>query len=95
MLPVRAGINYPWLHCGWDFGTPPPGYGTRAGDFELVSSDFKRLAASGVSIVRWFVLADGFVYGTGAQAPQRGRSSFQFTAEPALDPALCLEFARP
>lgn len=91
---MKAGINYPWLHCGWDFGPPPPGYGTREGDFELIASDLQRLAASGVRIVRWFVLADGFVYGTGQAAPQRRGSVFRFSAEARLEPTFFTDFAR-
>lgn len=80
---MRVGINYPWLHCGWDFGPEPPGYGPRTPRSE-VRDDLVRLAQAGVSIVRWFVLADGFAYGTGETAPRREKKGFRFTAEAEL-----------
>ncbi len=89
---MRVGINYPWLHCGWDFGPEPPGYGPRITRAELCA-DLTRLAQAGVSIVRWFVLADGFSYGVGEQAPQRERSGFRFEAGAELDPAFLDDFA--
>jgi hypothetical protein len=89
---VLVGINYPWLCCGWDFGAPPPGYGQRPALAEVVERDFLRLRAAGVEIVRWFVLADGFGYGTGVLAPQRDGGDFRFGAEARLEPALLADF---
>jgi len=91
---MKVGINYPWLHCGWDFGPTPPGYGSRAGHFETIAADLARLAACGVSIVRWFVLADGFVYGTGQHAPQRKQGQFRFGADAPLAPSFLTDFER-
>jgi hypothetical protein len=89
---VKVGINYPWLHCGWDFGPEPPGYGPRVARAEL-RADLTRLARAGVQIVRWFVLADGFVYGTGELGPQREKGTFRFTAEAALPASFVDDFA--
>lgn len=89
---MRVGINYPWLHCGWDFGPEPPGYGPRIAREEL-RADLTRLAQAGVRIVRWFVLADGFSYGTGAEAPQRERGRFRFAATAKLAPAFLDDFS--
>jgi hypothetical protein len=89
---VLVGINYPWLRCGWDFGAPPPDYGPRPALAEVVERDFVRLRAAGVEVVRWFVLADGFNYGTGALAPQRDGGDFRFRAEARLEPAFLLDF---
>jgi hypothetical protein len=88
---LRVGINYPWLHCGWDFGPEPPGYGPRTPRAEL-RADLTRLAQAGVRIVRWFVLADGFSYGTGAEAPQRERGRFRFAATTKLSPPFLEDF---
>jgi hypothetical protein len=88
---LRVGINYPWLHCGWDFGPVPPGYGPRVSREEL-RADLTRLAQAGVSIVRWFVLADGFVYGTGETAPRREKGRFRFAAEAPLAPGFVDDF---
>lgn len=89
---MLVGINYPWLRCGWDFGTPPPGYGPRPALEQVVGPDFTRLRAAGVEVVRWFVLADGFNYGTGALAPQREGADFRFGAEAPLEPAFLADF---
>lgn len=91
---MRVGVNYPWLHCGWDFGRPPPCYGSRAGHFETIASDLARLAACGVSVVRWFVLADGFVCGTGQHAPQRRGAGFRFGAELPIEQPFLDDFER-
>jgi len=88
---MKVGINYPWLHCGWDFGPEPPGYGPRRSD--EVRADLTRLAAAGVRIVRWFVLADGFTYGTALAAPRRVKGRFRFDAEARLAPGFLDDFA--
>jgi hypothetical protein len=88
---LRVGINYPWLHCGWDFGPEPPSYGPRIARAEL-RADLTRLAQAGVTIVRWFVLADGFSYGVGEQAPQRDRRGFRFDSEARLAPSFIEDF---
>lgn len=88
---MKVGINYPWLHCGWDFGPVPPGYGQRVAREEL-RADLQRLARAGVSIVRWFVLADGFVYGTGESAPPRRRGRFHCHDAPPLPAGFVADF---
>lgn len=89
---MLVGINYPWLRCGWDFGAAPPGYGARTGMAATVAHDFQRLRAAGASVVRWFILADGFSYGTGAHAPERVAAAWHFSAEPALEQAFLDDF---
>jgi hypothetical protein len=71
-----TGINYPWLNYGWDFGDPPPGWSGgqetdafRAAQRETIAKDLRAIAASGMTVVRWFLLADGLSYGTGPQRP--------------------------
>jgi hypothetical protein len=90
---VLVGINYPWLRCGWDFGAPPPGYGPRPALEEEVARDFARLRAAGVQIVRWFVLADGFTYGSGESAPRREGRGWRFAA-PELPAGFVADFER-
>ena len=72
-----TGINYPWMNYGWDFGDPPEGWtggldreAFRAAQHQMLLQDLLDLRASGMEVVRWFVLADGLVYGTGTSAPQ-------------------------
>jgi hypothetical protein len=68
---MDAGVNYPWFSYGWDFGPAPPGW--RAGSDPAwtghLSEHLRRLAAIGISVVRWFILGDGLSYGTGPDAP--------------------------
>jgi hypothetical protein len=54
-------INYPWLTYGADFGRSPWGYSGVAlqQNREAVAADFAVIRASGVSVVRWFLLCDG------------------------------------
>lgn len=85
-----TGINYPWLNYGWDFGDPPPGWSGgqeteafRAGQRETIRRDLREMAALGLNVVRWFVLADGLSYGTGASAP---REDGRFFVLPPGDP---------
>lgn len=75
-----TGINYPWLNYGWDFGDPPPGWSGgvetdafRATQREAIKRDLQALKANGMTVVRWFLLADGLSYGTGPQMPRDGR----------------------
>lgn len=72
-----TGINYPWLNYGWDFGHPPDGWSGgqdveafRAAQRATLRADLQALAQAGVTVLRWFLLADGLAYGTGASAPQ-------------------------
>lgn len=86
-----TGINYPWLNYGWDFGDPPVGWtggkepeAFRAAQRETIARDLKEIAALGMTVVRWFLLADGLSYGLGRSAPhENGR----FFVLPPGDPA--------
>jgi hypothetical protein len=102
---MQVGVNYPWLDYGWDFGLgPPPWRGNRQTPrwFDRVDEHLDRLRDLGISVVRWFILADGLTYGTGGAAPQREGASTEWRFEPpaigqdALDhfDALLTRFAR-
>jgi len=70
---VQVGVNYPWFDYGWDFGLGPPAW--RAGRnsprwYDHIDQDLQHLVDLGVSVVRWFVLADGLTYGTGDDSPR-------------------------
>jgi hypothetical protein len=70
---MRVGVNYPWLDYGWDFGLGPPAWrGARTTPrwFDHVDEHLARLRDLGISVVRWFLLADGLTYGTGDEAPR-------------------------
>jgi hypothetical protein len=69
---MRVGVNYPWLDYGWDFGLGPAAWrGSRSTPrwYDEIDQHLDRFRALGISVVRWFVLADGLTYGTGAEAP--------------------------
>lgn len=56
------GANLPWLRYGGDFGANawhPRGGLSRRTDLSEVRLQLTRLAARGVSVVRWFMLCDG------------------------------------
>jgi hypothetical protein len=60
------GLNYPWLNYGGDFGQAawPQGAWEHAGisahkSQQQVEKDFAYLRSNGISIVRWFMFADG------------------------------------
>jgi hypothetical protein len=88
---VDAGVNYPWLSYGWDFGPAPPGW--RSGNdpawVPRIGQHLRHMAALGISVIRWFILGDGLTYGTGPDAPTldrfaaRDRAGWRF-APPAL-----------
>ena len=87
-----TGINYPWLNYGWDFGDPPAGWtggqdpeAFRAAQRTVIAADLRDLAALGVTLVRWFVLADGLSYGLGTGAPH---ADGRFFVLPPRDPAI-------
>ena len=87
-----TGINYPWLNYGWDFGDPPAGWTGgkepelfRAEQRQTIAADLRDIAALGLNVVRWFVLADGLSYGLGAGAPQ---AKDRFFVLPPGDPAI-------
>jgi hypothetical protein len=55
------GINYPWIHYGWDVGKNPYG-GRQTGGFSThrmrLEKDFKMLRDHGINFVRFFLLSD-------------------------------------
>lgn len=59
--PFVVGANYPWLNYGQDFGTSAWGHNGISNPLSAVQveADFAQLRASGINVVRWFVLADG------------------------------------
>ncbi len=59
--PFVAGVNYPWLMYGGDFGGNAWGhYGvSRPESTRIVDDDFAYLEKHGVKFVRWFVFCDG------------------------------------
>lgn len=74
---LRVGINYPWIDYAWDFGIPPAAWVNpnnldqwRTKKRAQIVEDFKSFADMGLFAVRWFMLADGLSYGTGAEAPR-------------------------
>jgi hypothetical protein len=75
---LDVGVNYPWRDYGWDFGAGPPSWrGRRAEPRWLTDIDehLHRFEALGITVVRWFVLADGLTYGTEGCAPRRDPSA--------------------
>ncbi len=95
---MQVGVNYPWFDYGWDFGLGPPSW--RAGRrtprwYDEIDRDLRQLQDIGVSVVRWFILADGLTYGTGDDAPRvRGwaRRRWRFDPPP-LDRAILAHFS--
>ena len=70
---MQVGVNYPWFDYGWDFGLGPPAW--RGGRqtprwFDKVDEHLTHLHGLGISVVRWFILADGLTYGTLEKAPR-------------------------
>lgn len=56
---MAVGVNYPWRRYGGDFG--PTIWRTHQGiraERHEVARDFAAMAASGVTVVRWFVFTD-------------------------------------
>jgi len=69
---MRVGVNYPWVDYGWDFGVAPPLW--RAADrdprwLSVIDDDLRRFQTLGITVLRWFILADGLTYGSGSDAP--------------------------
>jgi hypothetical protein len=56
---MLAGLNYPWMNYGWDFGVPPPGWRSPVSWQDDISAQLPHWRKLGVSVVRWFILADG------------------------------------
>jgi hypothetical protein len=60
--PFFVGVNLPWLSYGGDFGAnawQPDGGVARPEPQHRVDETFARLADSGLSTVRWWILGDG------------------------------------
>lgn len=56
-----VGVNYPWIHYGWDVGRNPSGERTSCGfstHAVRLRKDFRRLHDAGVDLVRVFVFGD-------------------------------------
>jgi hypothetical protein len=70
---VQVGVNYPWRDYGWDFGGPPSWRRGKAEPRWLgeIDDHLRRFDALGITVVRWFVLADGLTYGIGCDVPRR------------------------
>jgi len=76
-----VGVNYAWIHYGWDVGRNPYG-GRQTGGFSThkmrLEKDFKMLKEHGVTLVRFFTLSDlrtGVVFNPDTKAPT-GLDSF-------------------
>lgn len=82
---MQVGVNYPWLDYGWDFGLGPPEWrGTRQSPrwVEPIDAHLERFRDLGISVVRWFILADGLTYGTGDQAPRPDEAGNDWRFDP-------------
>ena len=93
---MDVGVNYPWVNYGLDFGRAPPSWGRTPGTdpawLAEVDAHLVRFVDLGLRVVRWFILADGLAYGTGADAPRPdGRGRWRFDPPP-LDPEACRHF---
>ncbi len=66
-----VGVNYPWIHYGWDIGRNPTGDRKSCGfdtQGRRLRGDFRRLNQAGVDVVRVFLLGDlrtGVVFDNG------------------------------
>ena len=91
---MQVGVNYPWFDYGWDFGLGPRAWrGERDTPrwYDHIDRDLRHFGDLGVSVVRWFILADGLIYGTGDGAPRlRGwsRRKWQFDPPPLTSESL-------
>jgi len=90
---MQVGVNYPWFDYGWDFGSPPDGWrgGEEPGWVAQLDSDLELFGKIGISVVRWFIFADGLTYGTGSEAPRFEAVANQWNFDP---PELSQEFLR-
>ena len=86
---MRVGVNYPWRDYGWDFGNAPPGWrepGAPPRWRAQIDEHLDHFRSLGISVVRWFILADGLTYGSGAGAPRQDASGGWRFDPPPLDP---------
>ncbi|MBI3897486.1 MAG: hypothetical protein HY308_04215 [Gammaproteobacteria bacterium] len=95
---MQVGINYPWIHCDWDFGQPPvnssgDAWGTRADWRSRIESDLEQYRQLGIFAVRWWVLGSGLLYGIGTEAPRLSSGSWQIASVPRLAQAVIDDFA--
>jgi hypothetical protein len=84
---VEIGINYPWTqkYYGWNFGLPPQSYkketeilGKTVNWIDNLKDDLDEFKKFGISALRWFILADGFLYGVGADCPIEIKKKWKF-----------------
>ena len=69
---MQVGVNYPWFDYGWDFGLGPPAWrGSRTTPrwCDRIDQHLRHFRELGITVVRWFILADGLTYGSGELAP--------------------------
>jgi len=59
--PFFLGVNYPWANYAEDFGVSPSGHQglSLPQNLSRVAEEFARVRNCGVSVVRWFLFADG------------------------------------
>jgi hypothetical protein len=61
-MSFTLGANLPWVRYGGDFGanawSPDGGFATRPADRQRVREVLSRLASTGVTRLRWFLLCD-------------------------------------
>ncbi len=87
---MDVGINYPWYNCGWDFGEAPPNWRTRPDPNWVyeIDNDLAEFQGLGLTVVRWFIVANGLSYGTDTKAPHLDPNSpgqWRFDDPPQLD----------
>lgn len=95
---MNVGVNYPWNNFGCDFGAPPPRWGERRGWERTLATEIGHLRRLEVRALRWFILADGLLLGTGAGAvPHVDRSrpgQWRFDQVPQLTTEFVQDFGR-
>lgn len=91
---MHVGVNYPWFDYGWDFGLAPPDWRRERITprwYDHIENHLEDLHDIGISIIRWFVLADGLVYGTGLNAPRIDVASTRWVFDPPSMPVEVLD----